>query len=629
MSIKRLSKKNKGVVKGAPSGFVISLLVHAAAFSLAGLLVVFSVVNKEEKKFVPPKPVDRPKMKLKKPKVKVKKSAKPKSTTRIVTKVKRASMPDIQLPEMSGLGDGLAGDIGGFDIMPDLDEVTLFGGGQTIGADLEGTFYDLKRTRSGSPLSVGTDPDDKTVDYALAQFIRKGWRSSALAKYYRSPKKLYATTVMVPLVSSFYAPPAFGESTSGYAWAVHYKGQLVHHKDIRFRFWGQADDIMVVRVDGKVVLDASRDGHYDVLESAHKWSTSDSQSRQHMLGNLQSMVGDWITLEAGMPQDLDVLFAEVPGGEFCAMLLVEVEGVEYEENFYGAPILPIFKTAQLTHELIDRISEHLVPGEASITSGPVFSDIDFSRKSDEVQVVALEPSVVVDVAPEPESSLRVWNTTSGQSIEAEFISSIGEKVILKSAKGKQIKVTKDSLIPSDKKFIDLSNPPKLSVDFIKKSDNQLSRYPLSPSELQWNRSAPRVNDWSFGARVRKTSAGAYSHILKVEYFALGQQLLDPNKYMLLDRQSGTYIPSEENEFAHEIKGEPVEMVEFNLRDEFRGRKYAENLVLVTDERGEIVAHSTSAKWLYAHLENLEKLPVGAYMDKECNRVHPTGPKPNY
>ena len=37
--------KAKGIVKGAPSGFVISLLVHAGAFALAGLLVVFTVVK--------------------------------------------------------------------------------------------------------------------------------------------------------------------------------------------------------------------------------------------------------------------------------------------------------------------------------------------------------------------------------------------------------------------------------------------------------------------------------------------------------------------------------------------------------------------------------------------------------
>ena len=86
--VKKFSTKTKGVSKGAPSGFVVSFVVHAAAFLLAGMFVVFTVHLKDKKKFVPPKPVERPKMKLKKPKVKVKKSAKPKSATRIVTKVK-------------------------------------------------------------------------------------------------------------------------------------------------------------------------------------------------------------------------------------------------------------------------------------------------------------------------------------------------------------------------------------------------------------------------------------------------------------------------------------------------------------------------------------------------------------
>ena len=59
---------------------LLSILIHVALFLLAGMLVVFTVVKKEEPVFEPPKSVERPKMKLKKPKVKVKKSSKPKST---------------------------------------------------------------------------------------------------------------------------------------------------------------------------------------------------------------------------------------------------------------------------------------------------------------------------------------------------------------------------------------------------------------------------------------------------------------------------------------------------------------------------------------------------------------------
>jgi len=38
-----------------PSAVALSILIHAALFLLAGMLAVFTVVKKEEKKFVPPK----------------------------------------------------------------------------------------------------------------------------------------------------------------------------------------------------------------------------------------------------------------------------------------------------------------------------------------------------------------------------------------------------------------------------------------------------------------------------------------------------------------------------------------------------------------------------------------------
>jgi len=146
--MKRFRKKIQKMVKGMPSAVLLSILIHAALFLLAGMLVVFTVVKKEEKKFTPPKVVERPKMKLRKPKVKVKKTSKPKPTTRIVTKVNRASMPDIQLPEMSGMADDLAIGIGGFDMMPDFDEGSIFGGRQTIGNDFEGHLYSLRYDRN-------------------------------------------------------------------------------------------------------------------------------------------------------------------------------------------------------------------------------------------------------------------------------------------------------------------------------------------------------------------------------------------------------------------------------------------------------------------------------------------------
>jgi hypothetical protein len=53
-------------------------------------------------------------------------------------------------------------------------------------------------------------------------------------------------------------------------------------------------------------------------------------------------------LRAGQFYDLDIVFSEGPGGQFCAMLLFEQEGVTYEKDSAGNPILPIFRVAKNT-----------------------------------------------------------------------------------------------------------------------------------------------------------------------------------------------------------------------------------------------------------------------------------------
>jgi hypothetical protein len=58
--MKNEGKSTTGIGKGAPSGFFISLLLHAATFLLAGILAAFRVLNNEENEFTQPKPVECP-----------------------------------------------------------------------------------------------------------------------------------------------------------------------------------------------------------------------------------------------------------------------------------------------------------------------------------------------------------------------------------------------------------------------------------------------------------------------------------------------------------------------------------------------------------------------------------------
>jgi len=617
--MKRLSKKNQKVTKGMPSAVVLSILIHAGLFLLAGMLVVFTVVKKEEQKFEPPKAVERPKMKLKKPKVKVKKTSKPKPTKRIISKVNLANMPDIQLPEMSGIGEGLGGGIGGFDMMPDLGEVTIFGGGQSIGNDFVGTFYDFKRDRQGNFISMS----DQEFTDRLAKFVKGGWRAIDISRYYQSPKTLYATCFMIPPTLSSLGPRAFGENTGGWTWMALYKGKLVYPEDIRFRFWGFGDDILLVRVNGKLVLNGcwhDNGAATTISLIGGNWASTSSDDLRFYYGNNRARVGDWIELKAGEMVDMEVMIGEVPGGIFSSMLTVQVDGVEYPKNRQNGPILPMFATTEPSRELQDFIYSTLIQNEAAVTNGPVFRDYMVTSRTNRVEEVA------ADAPPESlaeEAKPHVWTRSDGKEFEAEYVSVIGGKAVLKTARGKQLKIPMDQLAAVDREYIELINPPKFSIDFVKLSDSKANRYKMSPFNPEL---PPRVNDFTFGAKVKQRSPGDYNHQLTIEYFAIGQETLG-NQYILLDRQSSTFTPTKENGRSHSFRGETIEFIEYNYESQLFGRRPDGNLVIVTDKRGEIIQYRASKTWLWNYIDKLKRLPVGAYMDKTCTRAYPTSPKP--
>ncbi|MBN2164206.1 MAG: hypothetical protein JXR25_15540 [Pontiellaceae bacterium] len=380
--MKKRSKTGCNVSKGAPSGLLISLLVHAGAFFLAGLFVVFTVLPKHEEPFVPPPLTERPKMNLKKPKVKVQKSSKPKPSSRIVAKVKTATMPEIQLPDLIGNGDGMLGEGNGFGgaflDLPEIGEINIIGKDISSGSDMQVTYFTMARRPDGSKSSSLSEGVPEFFSL-IRDFVAHGWRKSDLSGLYRSPKRLYATTLMIPPVASIIGPAAFGEDINyGYAWIALYEGKLVHKEDITFRFWGAADDILDVAVDGKVVLAANLD--WDGVNAhtiAEEWVSSAPNNRTYMAGTYEKLVGgDWITLKAGVPRDFKAITGEGAGGEYYAQLLVEVQGEHYPINDFGDPLFPIFATEQPSWAVQDAILENMFSQDANVTNVTViFNDL--------------------------------------------------------------------------------------------------------------------------------------------------------------------------------------------------------------------------------------------------------------
>jgi hypothetical protein len=206
-------------------------------------------------------------------------------------------------------------------------ELTDFGyTGKTEGT-LEATLIDLKRDRSGDPARVSRQQ-------AIREFTDGSWNLGYFTrKFYTAENKLYASYWMIPNGPASKAPKSFGVEgeiePSGIA--AYYEGTYTPPKDMEMRFVGMADDVLIVRLNSRIVLDASWQGGYSdqkIDDSGPKLPGVPKNLRY----------GDWIKLRAGEIYDLKILLAEIPGGFFCSYLYYQEKGSEDFKVFSTKPL---------------------------------------------------------------------------------------------------------------------------------------------------------------------------------------------------------------------------------------------------------------------------------------------------
>ncbi len=211
------------------------------------------------------------------------------------------------------------------------------------GGSLTGTFYDLKQLAKGGPSKLDQDhgyPDE------ISKFVAGGMNASYLAKYFAGPKPLYTTQIFIPKIPADQGPGAFGLAgrVQPKMWIVHYKGNVIPPESGTFRFVGVGDDILVVRFNGGVVLDCGA-----MTPSGHgpqKFYASDGLRLDPKMGWYKGLGrGEPFQINAGQSYPIDIVMGEWPGGDFKAFLLIEKDGVSYEKDSKGNPLLPIFKLA--------------------------------------------------------------------------------------------------------------------------------------------------------------------------------------------------------------------------------------------------------------------------------------------
>lgn len=236
---------------------------------------------------------------------------------------------------------------------------------------LVGTFYDLKQNKDGSP----TGFQEKETLQAISEFVTRGnWNIRLLDKYFKAPNTLYQTKLYIPIMDAAEAPNAFGcgNDVQPVNWVALYRGYVTPPRSGKFRFVGRADNVLVIRFNSKVVLDG---GDYSAGMARPVWDPASIDLLAGRSGNREAekearrggfdlpvksygysnagqynerggmMVGKDFIVKQGQRYPVEILISEL-GGLFGASLLIEEDGVKYEKDATGSPILPLFRLDQ-------------------------------------------------------------------------------------------------------------------------------------------------------------------------------------------------------------------------------------------------------------------------------------------
>lgn len=357
--------------KGKISAMVVTLVIHAVAI-LVLTLILIPVLQPEPpliqaKAMAPsetPMPVQEIQTTVKS------RPASTSSSSRVITSHSRAS--EVFLPSVNSQSDAIAMGTGtsvglGFG-MGSFGSGTggagsLFGtpGG---GAGLIGTFYDFKRRRDGASSGI------KAYDRATYTEILKGfvggsvWRPASRHAYFTSPTRLASSAFFFPAIADTEAGKAFKSPETGPGmWLAHYTGRVTPSESGEFRLVGWGDNVMVVAIDGRIVLDASdlpylnrsRDGSIGQVDFPAK-------------GNTPVFAGRWFRVLRGSSVRLDVLLGD-EGGIYCAGIHLQRKEQELKFGRGGIPSLPLFRLADFKSEDQKLYHPHL---GAEAFQGPVF-----------------------------------------------------------------------------------------------------------------------------------------------------------------------------------------------------------------------------------------------------------------
>jgi len=266
--------------------------------------------------------------------------------------------PDVMSSVMSGIGGmglgagagfGGAGGGGG-----PSGGMTAFGFKNASAGTLVGTFYDLKQNSNGRPLVA----DDASFGITAEKFAREDFSDFSMSDFYVAPTKLYASQLYVPGMMGTEATKAFQLNNADNFWIIHYRGVVIPKVTGDYRFWGVADDLLMIQFDHDLLLNYGcftpggrgvptefriYDGLLTGLQ-ADQWVQGTGPVTHGLLHGLGA--SQTFHVIAGQHYPIDIIFGNAEGPTH-GCILIEKIGETYQHDSHGYDILPIFKLAPI------------------------------------------------------------------------------------------------------------------------------------------------------------------------------------------------------------------------------------------------------------------------------------------
>lgn len=336
---------------------VVSIAVHLL-FGLGATLYVVQRYNAQRKlTFKGGAPTTNPSKRAMEHKVSMAKKKNSMSAPAQAKRITTSGLSKIALPDMPsmptattvtankmagmggvGVGVGPAGGMGGGGMgAGGGGAIPFFGFRGGKGGGLTGTFYDLKQTKGKKPSEINAG----NYTAFVKRFVHDGFRESLLEEYFKAPNALSSPQFMIPHMPADEAPKAYAVQgqVKPAQWLALYKGKVSPPKDGTYHFVGSADDVLLVRFGGKLVLDGSWEPSSDLKpEGIYK----DGYGNFPRGGFIK---GEAVQARADQWYDMEVAIGERPGGFFFACLLIEEKGATYQRDGQGDPVLPLFRLA--------------------------------------------------------------------------------------------------------------------------------------------------------------------------------------------------------------------------------------------------------------------------------------------